>query len=343
MHTRLLATIGLVTMTALAGCSGSGEGSGPTGRSGSAGSSASTTAGASTSTTASTTTSASTTAASPTGATFPSASAAPGMQYYVSLGDSYAAGYQGTARGTGRTTTNGFAYQVVTKAKAKGYDYRLVNFGCSGATTQSMLSTAGCRRELTGPGAPQYSTTQTAAAVSFMKAHRGHIALVTVSIGGNDVIPCGERSDALSCLTTSIAKARTNLNSILRQVRAAAGSATRIVGTTYPDVLLGNLLSTDANLRSLASLSVTAFKSLINPQLQQAYEADGGRFVDVTAAFGSYGSLSQTTSLPPYGTIPVPAAKICTLTFFCAYQDIHPRTSGYGIIANLVTATLPPA
>ncbi|WP_375498254.1 SGNH/GDSL hydrolase family protein [uncultured Jatrophihabitans sp.] len=333
MRTRLLATtLGLAAVTVLAGCSGS---------SGRSKTFAAGTTPASTTAVAPAPSAASSSAATPTSATFPSAAATPAPQYYVSLGDSYAAGYQGIGRNEGRTTTNGFAYQVVTKAKAKGYDYRLVNFGCAGATTQTMLSSAGCRRGFTGPGAPQYSTTQTAAAVAFMKAHRGHIALVTVSIGGNDVIPCGVRSDALSCLTTSIGKARTNLNSILQQVRAAAGSSTRIVGTTYPDVLLGNLLSKDASLRSLASLSVTAFKSLINPQLQQAYQAVGGRFVDVTAAFGSYGSLTQTTSLPPYGNIPVPTAKICSLTFYCAYQDIHPRTPGYAIIADLVTATLP--
>jgi hypothetical protein len=29
-------------------------------------------------------------------------------------------------------------------------------------------------------------------------------------------------------------------------------------------------------------------------------------------------------------------AQICTLTFYCQYQDIHPRTAGYRLIATLV-------
>jgi hypothetical protein len=29
------------------------------------------------------------------------------------------------------------------------------------------------------------------------------------------------------------------------------------------------------------------------------------------------------------------------LTYFCQYHDIHPRTAGYKIIAELVVATLP--
>jgi lysophospholipase L1-like esterase len=335
----LVTTLGLAALTTLAGCSGSGDKPGPTAST--ASSTGSTAAGRSTAAGSTGSTGSGGPSGAAPGATFPSGPAPSGTQYYVSLGDSYAAGYQGTARGKGVTTTNGFAYQVVTKAKAKGYRYTLVNFGCGGATTTSMLSAAGCPTRLLGPGGPHYSSTQTAAAVAFLKAHREHIALITVSIGGNDVIPCGVRSDALSCLTTNVATVRRNLTSILQQVRSAAGPTTRIVGTTYPDVLLGNLLSTDENLRSLASLSVTAFKSLINPALQQAYQATGGRFVDVTAAFGGYGSLSQTTSVPPYGTLPVPAARICTLTYYCQFQDIHPRTPGYAIIADLVTGTLP--
>ncbi|WP_375485395.1 SGNH/GDSL hydrolase family protein [uncultured Jatrophihabitans sp.] len=337
MRSRLgLIITGLAAAAVLAGCSGSGGGGSPSGTA--SGGPAST--GAASTGPASTGTSAAAPSSS-VPSTFPSASAPSGPVYYVSLGDSYAAGYQGTGRGTGATTTHGFAYQVVTKARAKGYDYRLVNFGCAGATTRSMLSTPGCPARLLGPGAPRYSATQTAAAVAFLKQHRGHIGLVTVSIGGNDVIPCGAKSDALGCLTSAVGSVRTNLDSILRQVRSAAGPAARIVGTTYPDVLLGNLLSTDSTLRSLAPLSVTAFRSLINPQLQQAYTGVGGRFVDVTAAFGGYGSLSEKTSLPGRGSVPVPVARICTLTYFCDFQDIHPRTPGYAIIADLVTATLP--
>src|SRR3954464_9908496 len=36
----------------------------------------------------------------------------PPKQFYVSLGDSYATGYQPTAQGVGKNTRHGFAYQV---------------------------------------------------------------------------------------------------------------------------------------------------------------------------------------------------------------------------------------
>jgi len=118
-----------------------------------------------------------------------SARSASAPQYYVSLGDSYAAGYQPTSPKGGHTTTNGFAYQVTRLASAKGYHFTLVNFGCGGATTTSILKSLGCAQ--LGPGAPRYpAQTQAGAAEQFLVQHRGHVGLITVSIGGNDVTAC---------------------------------------------------------------------------------------------------------------------------------------------------------
>ena len=267
-------------------------------------------------------------------------SAAP-VDYYVSLGDSYAAGYQpNPSGGVGTTSTNGFAYQVVSLAKPKGYHFTLANFGCNGTTTTSLLDTTGCAKGL-GPGGIAYpTTTQAAAAESFLRGHRGHVGLVTVSIGGNDVTHCGGVADPTSCVISAIATIKANLATLLGGLRDAAGPAVPIVGTTYPDVLLGLWVATPPN-QTLATLSVTAFKSLLNPALQAAYQGAHGTFVDVTAATGGYTPLDQTTSLAPYGTIPVAVAKACELTFYCTLHDIHPMTPGYTIIAQLVVGTLP--
>ena len=263
-------------------------------------------------------------------------------QFYVSLGDSYAAGYQPSGPNSGRTDTNGFAYQVPALAAKKGYDFKLVNFGCGGATTTSIITSLGCAQPLLGPGATPYPTeTQASAAEAFLRAHRGAVGLITVSIGGNDVTGCASAPQATACVATAIKTINKNLSVLLPGLRAAAGPSVPIVGTTYPDVILGLDLSKKAAARNLAVLSVTAFKELINPALSKQYAAVGGSLVDVTAATGAYGPLTVTTDLPPYGTIPVPVAKVCELTFFCQYQDIHPRTAGYTIIAKLVVGALP--
>src|SRR5215216_5416463 len=110
--------------------------------------------------------------------------AKPRQQYYVSLGDSYASGFQPTAPGTGANTRNGFAYQVPTLAKARGYRYKLVNFGCGGATTVSLLEQDDCDPRALGPGGRQFAgRTQIAAAQRFLRRHRGEVGLITVSIG----------------------------------------------------------------------------------------------------------------------------------------------------------------
>ncbi|HEV7192520.1 MAG TPA: GDSL-type esterase/lipase family protein [Jatrophihabitantaceae bacterium] len=282
------------------------------------------------------------TSASPTRTTQATTSAPSGTQYYVSIGDSYAAGYQPTSHSGGHTTRNGFAYQVVPAAKARGYDLTLVNFGCSGATTASVLHAPGCAASALGPGAAPYGPkTQAGAAEDFVRTHRAQIALVTVSIGGNDITTCGFSASPLTCLTPALDTVKTNLAALLAGLRAAGGPGVRIVGITYPDVLLAGELSPDAATRGLAPLSVQAFRSLINPALMATYSTVGATFVDVTAATGAYGSLSATTTLAPYGTIPVPVAKVCQLTYACQYTDIHPRTNGYAIIAKLVAGTLP--
>ena len=271
----------------------------------------------------------------------PSASSPP-KELYVSLGDSYAAGYQPTSATAGETTTNGFAYQVVEGAKAKGYDLELANFGCAGATTTSVLKDPGCADRALGPDAKQYAPqTQAAAAEDFVRKNAGKIALITVSLGGNDVTACAKAPDAASCVLAAVPTIKANLTKLLTGLRSAAGPQTRIVGITYPDVLLGDYLSKDPAVKSLAATSVAAFKGLINPALQQAYQGAGGQLADVTAATGAYVPFEQTTELTPYGTIPSAVAKVCTLTFFCEYGDIHPRTEGYKVISDQVLVYLP--
>jgi lysophospholipase L1-like esterase len=278
-----------------------------------------------------------------TGPASPAASAV-ADRLYVSIGDSYAAGYQATGVRKGQPTRNGFAYQLVATARTKNYHLRLVNFGCDGATTSTVLTTAGCGHRNLGPGAAPYDgMTQAAAATTFLRQHRGQVALVTVSIGGNDVLACGHAKNPLSCVTGAVTNVTTHLKTLLGQIRAATGPNVPVVGITYPDVILGRYLSTAPLSRAMAAVSVTLFKSLFNPALKSAYQTAGETFVDVTAATGAYLPLSQTTTLSPYGKIPVPVAKVCQLTFICQYNDIHPKTSGYALISGLIVAALPRA
>ena len=269
----------------------------------------------------------------------PTANAAKPQKLYVSLGDSYAVGYQ-PGRGS---TRNGFVYQVPGLVKSRGYNLKVVNFGCGGATTKSLMEQVGCNKNALGPGAAPYpGKTQIAAATKFIKANRSKIALITVSIGGNDVTACARAAEAIPCVAAATEAVNTNVTATAKALRAAAGPKPKIVGTTYPDVVLGAWVNPGGeSAKNLASLSVIAFKSLINPALKKAYASGKGSFVDVTAATGAYGDLTVFETLAPYGSIPKPVADVCKISYYCDKGDIHLRTPGYKIIAKMVAAELP--
>ena len=261
-------------------------------------------------------------------------------QYYVSLGDSYAAGYQRFSATDARTTRDGFAYQLVGKARKRGYKLKLVNFGCGGETSVSILKRRAKCGGL-GPGGVDYAgQTQATAAEKFLRKHKGQVKLITVSIGGNDVTACVKEADPVACVGPAMENVKANGKTLLKRLRKAAGKKTRIVGISYPDVILGSWVGKNPD-QDLAKLSVVAFQSLLNPALKEMYQSVGGKFVDVTKATGAYTPLEQTTTFDPYGTIPVAVAEVCKLTAYCAYRDIHPNTEGYGVIADLVAKTLP--
>src|SRR5277367_6291852 len=161
----------------------------------------------------------------------PAAQAAPRIkplkQFYVSLGDSYAVGTADPAL----PTTNGYPNMLVRLAKRKGYDYTLVNFGCGGATTTSMLNPTaaqkaiGCNPLALMPGAKNYpGQSQMQAALAFIKAHKGKVGLVTISIGGNDVDGCiADPTTASACVAHNMPQAVVNLTTMVKQLRAAGG------------------------------------------------------------------------------------------------------------------------
>lgn len=261
--------------------------------------------------------------------------AAAPTRYYVSLGDSYSVGYQPSPK---PGTTAGYTAYVASKARLK-----LENFGCGGATTSTILNADGCTTAhglVAATDAVAYtSVPQAAAAVAFIRAHHGSIGLVTVSIGGNDVTACASASNPIACVAGAVGAIKANVTTLASQLRSAAGPRVPIIGITYPDVILGLWVYPPGKTnQSLATLSVTAFQSLVNPALETAYTAVGGKFVDVTAATGAYTPLTDLTTLAPYGSIPVAVAEVCKYTWYCTLGNIHAKTAGYDFIGQQIAA-----
>lgn len=264
--------------------------------------------------------------------------AAKSGHYYVSVGDSYATGVQPTPKSFVQSTRNGFAYQVVSLARQKGRRLTLANFGCGGATTRSILLTPGCKNPATS--GPPYTESQADAAAAFVREHKGSIDVVTISIGGNELVTCARQPSFADCLTRAMPDVEANIGTLVRQLVRAGVAPDRILGLTYPEILLGAWTWQNPD-RDRVRTSQELFKTVFNPALKRAYEQAGATFLDITAASGGYDSLETTTSLAPYGTVPVAVARVCQLTFYCQFRDVHARTAGYRLIAEQIVGALP--
>jgi lysophospholipase L1-like esterase len=258
-------------------------------------------------------------------------SSPPPVRYYVSIGDSYSIGYQPSPVAG---PTSGYTAVVANSAHLK-----LENFGCGGATTTSILDSKGCIAPAATDAVAYPAESQAAAAVAFITKHRADIGLITVTISGNDITKCAAAANPVSCVVSAIATIRTNVEILASEMRKAAGPDVPLIGLTYPDVILGSWVYPPGNpSHQLATLSVFAFKTLLNPALAEAYGHAGGRFVDITAATDGYVPLSKTVTLAPYGTIPVSVAHVCELTWYCSLGNIHAKSVGYAFIGDQILA-----
>jgi hypothetical protein len=155
------------------------------------------------------------------------------------------------------------------------------------------------------------------------------------------VSQCTSTPDPVACWDQVIDDLGPRLTDLVARIRAAAGPDVPILGTTYPNTVLGRWVVEPVS-EDLARLSAELYRQLFNPVLRDAYEKAGASFVDVTEATGGYGPLEETTRLEPYGEIPTSVATVCRLTNYCEHGDIHPNTEGYAVIADLLLEALPP-
>jgi lysophospholipase L1-like esterase len=251
--------------------------------------------------------------------------------YYLALGDSLSQGVQPDAAGASAPTSQGYPDQVYAVLRRSHPTLRLVKLGCPGETTSTMIKGGICRY----PGGSQL-----AAAISLLRSHRGHVLLVTIDIGADDLEDCGSRPglvNVASCIGLDVPETTANLTTIMARLRAAAGTGPRTVGMNYylpelaewRDGLVG---------RAVAWLSERLAVGY-NDMLTRAYSQFGFRVADVFGAFSTTDFTGQMT-LPGIGTVPRNVALVCRWTWECAPAprgpNQHANEVGYGVIARTV-------
>ncbi len=229
-----------------------------------------------------------TTACFPTSPTTTSATG----PYYLALGDSVPV-WNGS---------DSYPYQIGSHFASTIPNLTVVDMACSGETTGSMISDSLC--------APRPSHSQIQEAVDFLNAHQGSVVLITIDIGGNDLLPCINGINVnIACIQQAEATMVTNLDAILGDLRQTAGPSVPIVGMNYYDPFLGDWLAGGA-VQEEAALSVSLVTQL-NSLLAGAYQAVGAPVADVASAFEITDLTDMVSS--PWGTVSVAVDKACTL------------------------------
>jgi len=253
------------------------------------------------------------------------------QSFYLSLGDSLAQGVQPTAQGVSVKTRQGYPDQLFTALKLGNPALRLVKLGCPGETTGTMINGGICSYP---------AGSQLAQAKAFLASHKGHVQLVTIDIGANDLNPCialPTIDQIVACLQQVFPQVQANLTAIMNTLTTASGSGPPpIIGMTYYDPELANWLKGTPADKELAKDSIALAQAFGN-LLAGVYTSFGAKVADVFKAFHTAQFAARVT-LPAFGKVPKDVGYICSYTWMCAAPPVGPNNHanrlGYAIIAN---------
>jgi lysophospholipase L1-like esterase len=237
-----------------------------------------------------------------------------GHHYFLALGDSITFGYQPDLN-----FTAGYVDDVFADLQKAGVT-DVVNYGCAGETTTSMIQ-GNCLGHLIHHNG--YTGPQLTAAVKFLHAHPSRVSPITLEIGANDLLP--DWNDA-TCMPTSSVNSdlatmdhnltHTILPSLVNTLEAPSGSRPGdLVMLNYYDPFIKHCPGS------------TGFVHMFNDHLAADAAVYRIPIVDVYTAFG--GDMLM-------------AANICQYTWYCdpQFHDFHPTTLGYRKIADAVENAL---
>jgi len=250
--------------------------------------------------------------------------------YYLALGDSLSKGVQPNAAGVSVETSQGYPDFAYAQLRRGHPTLRLVRLGCPGETTETMRHGGVCSYR---------AGSQLAAAGAFLRAHRGHVVMITIDIGANDPESCGSEP-SLAKLASCIGQtpeAAANLTAILTSLHAAAGPGVRIIGMNYYLPALAQWRNGPLG-QTLARVSAR-LAAAYNGLLSRAYTQAG---VDVADVFGAFETtdFGHPVRVPGIGSLPRNVARICEWTWACALPprgpNQHANPAGYRVMAEEV-------
>jgi lysophospholipase L1-like esterase len=263
------------------------------------------------------------------------ASPPPAARYYLALGDSLSTGYQPTPRGRGTDTLAGYVDDIEVWASRRVRDLELVDLGCPGDTTTSLLTGAGNYALARRLHCDRRPGSQLGAALAFLHAHHrpDQVSLVTLDIGINDLNRCAALARPASCLRAGEDALSHNLPPILNRLRAAAPTGTVFTAMTLYDTYLGMTAAEGAN--PVKARAFLAAYRAADATIAADDARAGFHTADVAGAFATFvvAPVRWHRAL-----VPMNVARTCVLTWACSPppidHNIHPNAHGYRVIAR---------
>ncbi len=252
----------------------------------------------------------------------PSGRCGPPPAYYLAVGDSVPV-WNGT---------DSYPEQILRSSVTRSVPgLKLVKTACSSETSETFIHDSIC-------GGSQLEN-----AVAFLRQNRGHVALVTIDIGGNDVLPCASLAGIdWDCARVVFGQIQANLRTILGTMREASGPNVPFYAMNYYNPFLGYDLVGPA-VRPLIIQAMFG-QQVLNQLLEQTYAEYGVPVADVDAAFHS---TDLTTIVPSeWGDIPLAVERACTLldiTCFVGQPEIFgddPNVQGATLISDTFEALI---
>jgi len=126
----------------------------------------------------------------PTPAQNPPAKFNPAKSYYLAVGDSITYGYQAfkaQANLPPSAYNTGYVDAFASRLRHIRPNITVINYGCPGESTDSFVN-GPCPWTAAGHSLHSaFSGTQLEAAIEFIRAHRGQVSPITLTLAGNDL------------------------------------------------------------------------------------------------------------------------------------------------------------
>ena len=226
--------------------------------------------------------------------------------YYLALGDSIAYGFDPGKRARPSTSDTGYVDPFAARLRKLSPKIAVVNYGCPGESSVT-FSGGGCPwlRE-GGKLHDPFRGAQLKAALSFLRAHKGQVSPITLTLWGNDLAPLSAKGKGAP---KAIASFASRLDSILEQLRSAAPAAEIIVTGAW------------------------------NPEVDQAKKTEPlYRSLDAAIARTAAASRARVAKMYPVFNPPGNIRRVCTLSYICSKGDPHPNDAGYRAMAHAFLA-----